>query len=166
MQLLKRGLTSFDAVTLAFTEVLANSGVYRATNTGTALNGLYAGRDADTTVWHFDFTGGADGTYIGQQTATDQRVGSNIAKGVALASFPFLMTDSTTHLPATGKTVTVTRSIDGGAFGAGTLSAVTEVSSGIYRVDFAAADMAGKSILLLATATGCDTTFERISTQP
>lgn len=88
----------------------------------------------------------------------------NIRKNTALAAFPFMLTDSTGHAPATGKTVTVTRSIDGGAFVAGTLSAVTEVGVGIYVVDFAAADLNGNSIILRATASACDDTFERIVT--
>ena len=89
----------------------------------------------------------------------------NVKKNQSLASFCFLMTDSITHAPATGKTVTVTRSIDGGAFGAGTLSSVTEVGNGIYRVDFAAADLNGNVVLLRATASGCDDTFERVVTE-
>ena len=91
---------------------------------------------------------------------------SSVRKNTALAKFMFLLTDSTNHAPATGKTVSVTRSIDGGAFGAGTLSAVTEVSNGMYYVDFAAADLNGTVIVLRATATGCDDTFERIVTAP
>lgn len=88
----------------------------------------------------------------------------NVRKNTALAGFPFMMTDSTGHAPTTGKTVSVTRSIDGGSFGAGTLSSVTEVGVGIYVVDFAAADLNGNNIILRATATGCDDTFERIIT--
>lgn len=88
----------------------------------------------------------------------------NIRKNTALTAFAFMMTDSTNHAPATGKTVTVTRSIDGGAFGAGTLSSVTEVGVGIYVVDFAAADLSGNNIILRATASACDDTFERIVT--
>lgn len=91
---------------------------------------------------------------------------SNIKKNQALSNFEFLMTDSTNHAPATGLTVSVTRSIDNGAFGAGTLSSVTELSDGMYKVDFAAADMNGNVILLKATATGADVTIERIITQP
>lgn len=79
-----------------------------------------------------------------------------LKKNTALAKFAFVMTDSTNHNPATGKTVTVTRSIDGGAFGAGALSAVTEVSNGLYTVDFAAGDLNGNVVTLRATATGCD----------
>jgi hypothetical protein len=91
---------------------------------------------------------------------------SNIKKNQALATFEFLMTDSTNHNPATGKVVTCTRSIDGAAFGAGTLANVVEVSNGMYAVDFGAGDLNGKVIVLRATAAACDDTFERIVTQP
>lgn len=93
-------------------------------------------------------------------------VQSNIKKNQALAGFPFLMTDSTNHNPATGKTVTVTRSIDGAAFASGTLSAVTEIGSGLYKVDFAAGDLNGNSVTLRATAAGCDDLFVTLVTEP
>jgi hypothetical protein len=83
---------------------------------------------------------------------------SGIKKNAALNNFKFQMFDSTTHAPVTGKTVTVTRSIDNGSFAAGTLSAVTEISGGWYRCNFAAADMNGDVIAFRATATACDDT--------
>lgn len=95
-----------------------------------------------------------------------QPAAAGLQKNVARTKFPFEMTDSTLHNPATGKTVTVTRSIDGGSFGAGSLSAVTEVASGMYYVDFAASDMNGDAITLLATATGCDATKVSFFTVP
>ena len=91
---------------------------------------------------------------------------TNLKKNQALSNFAFLMTDSTNHNPATGKTVSVTRCIDGGTFGAGTLSAVTEVSNGQYRVDFAAADLNGNVVTLKATATGCDDLFMTLILEP
>lgn len=91
---------------------------------------------------------------------------TNLKKNQALANFAFLMTDSTTHSPATGKTVSVTRCIDSGTFGAGTLSAVTEVSNGQYRVDFAAADLNGNVVTLRATASGCDDLFMTLILEP
>jgi hypothetical protein len=91
---------------------------------------------------------------------------SNVKKNQALSNFQFLMTDSTNHAPATGKTVTVTRGIDNGSQASGTLSAVTEISNGLYRVDFGSGDLNGNVITLRATASGCDDTFERIVTQP
>ena len=93
------------------------------------------------------------------------KVQAGLKKNQALANFQFLMTDSTNHNPATGKTVSVTRMIDNGAFAAGTLSAVTEVSSGMYRVDFAAGDTNGNVITLRATATGCDDLFVTLVTE-
>lgn len=93
-------------------------------------------------------------------------VTSNIKKNQALLKFQFLMTDSTTHAPSTGLTVTCTRSIDGGAFAAGTLANVTEVAAGTYTVDFGAGDLNGNVVVLKATAAASDTTFERIVTQP
>lgn len=89
-----------------------------------------------------------------------------IRKNVALAAFEFLMTDSTNHNPVTGKTVTCTRSIDGGAFGAGTLANVTEIGVGIYSVDFGAGDLNGNVITLRCTASGSDDTFVTIKTSP
>lgn len=109
-------------------------------------------------------SGGAVSTVTNVTNAV--AITSNVKKNQALAAFMFMMTDSTGHAPATGKTVTVTRSIDGGAFGAGGLSAVTEVSNGMYKVDFAQADMNGNVIVLRATATACDDTFVTIITQP
>jgi hypothetical protein len=88
-----------------------------------------------------------------------------IPRNQAFLTYAFMMTDSTNHAPATGKTVTCTRSIDGGAFGAGTLANVTEVGNGIYIVDFAAADLNGKNVVLRATATGCDDTFRQLFTE-
>lgn len=91
---------------------------------------------------------------------------TNLKKNQALSNFAFLMTDSTSHNPATGKTVSVTRCIDGGTFGAGTLSAVTEVSNGQYRVDFGAGDLNGNVVTLKATATGCDDLFMTLILEP
>lgn len=88
----------------------------------------------------------------------------NVKKNTALNNFMFLMTDSTNHNPVTGKTVSVSRSIDGGAFGGGTLSVVTEIANGIYAVNFGSGDLNGNVIVLLATASGCDNTYERLIT--
>lgn len=89
----------------------------------------------------------------------------NVKKAAALAKFPFLMTDSTNHSPATGKTVTATISKDGGAFGSlNSGDSVTEIGVGIYEVDLDATDTNANCIILRFTATGCDDTFERIIT--
>jgi hypothetical protein len=113
-------------------------------------------------------TGNVGGNVVGSVASVTAAVAvtSNIKKNQALANFEFLMTDSTNHNPATGKTVTCTRSIDGGAFASGTLANVAEVASGIYRVDFGAGDLNGNVVTLRATASGCDDTLERVVTQP
>lgn len=99
-------------------------------------------------------------------TAGAVPITTNFKKNQALSNFEFLMTDSTAHNPATGKTVAVTRSIDGAAFAAGTLSAVAEVSNGIYKMDFAAADLNGNVVTLRATASGCDDLFLTLVLEP
>jgi hypothetical protein len=113
-------------------------------------------------------TGNVGGNVVGSVASVTAAVAttSNVKKNQALSNFQFLMTDSTNHAPATGKTVTVTRGIDNGSQASGTLSAVTEISNGLYRVDFGAGDLNGNVITLRATASGCDDTFERIVTQP
>lgn len=148
---------------VSLTEATNRKGYYTGSVTG--LSGLHyvrvlSGATDIAAGWVIMQT---SGTVVVEETRGGM---SNVKKGQPLTGFEFLMTDSTNHSPATGKTVSVTRSIDGGAFAAGTLSSVTEVSAGTYKVDFAAADMNGNVILLRATATGCDDVFERIITQP
>ena len=91
---------------------------------------------------------------------------SVLKKSAGLNNFHFLMTDSTAHNPATGKTVTATRVLDSGAFGAGTLSSVTEVAGGIYRVDLATGDMNGNVVTLKLSASGCDDLFITLTLEP
>lgn len=93
-------------------------------------------------------------------------ISTRLKTNQALNSFHFLMTDSTTHNPATGKTVTVTRAIDTGAFAAGTIGSVTEVANGIYRVDLPAADLNGAVVTLRATASGCDDLLMTLVLEP
>jgi hypothetical protein len=88
-----------------------------------------------------------------------------IKKNTALTAFPFLMTDSTTHAPATGLTVTATRSIDGAAFGA-CANSVAEIANGWYKITLAAADLNGNTIALKFTATGADQNNITIVTAP
>lgn len=89
-----------------------------------------------------------------------------LKKGQAITGFEFLMTDSTAHAPATGKTVTATRSIDGGAFAAGTLGAVSEISSGFYKLDLPAADLNGNVVTVRFTASACDDTSVTLYLEP
>jgi hypothetical protein len=112
--------------------------------------------------------GSVTGNVGGSVASVTAAVGitSNIKKNQALAKFEFLGTDSVTHAPKTGVAFTATRSIDGGAFAAGTLSAVTEIASGLYSVDFGAGDLNGNVIVLRATGAATDDVLERLVTQP
>lgn len=97
--------------------------------------------------------------------ATVNATASNIKKNTALAAFPFLMTDSTTHVPKTGVTVTSTRSINGAAFSACT-NAATETGNGWYQIDLSAADLNGNTIALRFTGASSDDRDITLITQP
>ena len=74
------------------------------------------------------------------------------------------MVDSTDHITGkTGLTLTIERSIDGGAFSSGTGTAA-EVSDGIYQYDASAADMNGSIITFKFTGTDADPTFLTVRT--
>ena len=85
-------------------------------------------------------------------------------KNTALNNIEFEMVDATDFAtPETGLTVSGTRSIDGGAFGAAT-GTIAEVGNGIYQLDASAADMNGSIITFRFTATGAADTFLAIRT--
>lgn len=88
-----------------------------------------------------------------------------VKKNSALANFMFLMLDSTDHVtPKTGLTITSQVSIDGGAF-AGTANSASEIGSGVYVINLAAADMNGTTIMLKFSSAGADTRYIEIVTQ-
>lgn len=87
-----------------------------------------------------------------------------IKKNTAYSYFKFLMTDATTHAPAPGLTVTATRAIDNGAFGA-CANAVAELASGWYKIDFANTDFNGTDIAVRFTAPGADDKNLKVVTQ-
>jgi len=87
-------------------------------------------------------------------------------KNTAVTAFGFAMflTDGT---PATGVTIAVEISKDGGAFasvadGSGT---ATEISDGAYQVDLTNTEMNADEILFKATGTGCKQLMLKIRTQ-
>lgn len=73
----------------------------------------------------------------------------------ALAGFAFQMTNSTTHAPQTGLSVTGTRALNGGAFGA-LANGISEIGNGWYTVNLAAADLNGATVALRFIAQGAD----------
>jgi hypothetical protein len=150
--------TNFEATVLPVNA----SAVYGSASAASSLKNALDGTGGVTITANItgDLAGSVTSVLNGVTTT------SNIKKNQPLATFAFLMTDSTSHAPVTSQTPSCTRSIDGGAFAAGTLANVAEVGAGIYTVDFAAGDLNGSVVLLKATAAACDTTFERIITVP
>ena len=90
---------------------------------------------------------------------------SSPRKNVALADISVFMVASSDHVtPKTGLTLTVTRSLDGGAFGAGTGSAA-EIANGMYQYDASQADMNADVVIFRFTGTDADDTFLTIHTR-
>jgi len=90
-----------------------------------------------------------------------------IKKNSALAAFPFLMVLSADHVtPATGLTVVVQRSINGGAFANSTNTPATEVANGVYVISLSAADLNGDTIVLKMTSATADQRTVIIATEP
>lgn len=125
-----------------------------------AIGALATAIKAKTDNLAFTVANRVDSQVLGVQSAA-----ANLKKNTAFSAFEFVMTDSTNHNPATGLTVTATRSIDGAAFGA-CANAVAEVASGVYKIDLAAADLNGNAITLRFTATGADDRLITVITQP
>jgi hypothetical protein len=80
-----------------------------------------------------------------------------LKKNTALASFMFVMYDSTTHQPATGLTVTATRSLNAAPFAA-CANLPVEVANGVYSLSLAATDTNADVIAFLFNAVGADQT--------
>ena len=79
-----------------------------------------------------------------------------VQKNVALSDFAFEMLSSSDHItPATGLTVTATIQKDGGAFAAAANSA-SELSNGVYLIDWDAAELNATVVTLKFTAPGAD----------
>ena len=128
--------------------------------TASVTIGAYAsGQDPATLV-----LGATQATWV-----TAGTVGLSIAQAggdgpvVAIPNFEFFMSLSSDHFTAAiGKTITATRSTDGGAFVACSNSA-TEVGSGVYKIDLSITDLTFTSSLMLQfAASGCDSTFYSI----
>lgn len=78
----------------------------------------------------------------------------------------FYMALSSDHVsPATGKSVTATVSLDGGAFGS-TTNSPAEVANGWYKIVLAAGDTNGSTMALSFAASSCDTTQATFIMQP
>lgn len=82
---------------------------------------------------------------------------TGIKKNATLSNFPFVM-ELTDGTPATGKTVTGKRSLDGGAE-VSIDGSFAEVSNGHYQLDALAADTNGDTGMWRMSAAGCKDTF-------
>ena len=89
-----------------------------------------------------------------------------LKKNTAFTAMPFVMRDSTTKLPMAGLTVSVSRLLDGGSFGVGGLTGITDKGSGVYTVSGIASDTNGTYITFIATAAGADPTIFTVITLP
>lgn len=115
-----------------------------------------------------DIVGNITGNLSGNVTGSvGSVVGIRIKKNTALAGFPFLMVLAADHVtPATGLTVVVQRSIDGGAFANATNTPASEISDGLYKIDLSAADLNGDTIALKMTSATADQRTIIIATEP
>lgn len=90
-------------------------------------------------------------------------ISSNIKQNAAFNGFLFVMTVN--GVPTAGLTVTAKRSLGGAGF-TNCANAVTEVGSGVYAINLAAADLNSNSVMLQFTSTGADTRYIWLVTQP
>lgn len=135
---------------------------------------LVAGTDRlDTNVTHVGDTAQTAGDIPAMVTVVDDFLDTEIAaikavtdvllakidtinynKNTAYSNYMFFMADATDGYTAeTGLTPTCTRSIDGAAFAA-CANSPSEVASGWYKINLAAADMNGDEIVLKFSGTG------------
>lgn len=80
-------------------------------------------------------------------------------------NFHFTMTLTGTSTPATGKTVTCQRAIDGATSFSSMANSATEVASGLYRINLAAADLNGSFITYRFTEATCNDKLVHVVTQ-
>lgn len=99
-------------------------------------------------------------------TSGNIKIQGSVKKNTALAGFQFYVALASDHVsPATGKSITATRSLNGGAFQA-CAAAATEIGAGWYTIDLAAGDLNGNTVALSFAAPASDTTVLTLVTQP
>ena len=147
-------------------------GWYAATLTQAETNAdqmLVAGKSSTANVVVVGaaiFTRPANFTALGITSGGSVAVQVGYKKNAAVSGLPVQMTDSTSHAPVTGKTVSVFVSIDGAAYVAATPATATEIGNGMYAVSLSAANMNGSNIGVRCTAAGCDDQNFVLSTAP
>lgn len=91
---------------------------------------------------------------------------SNLKRGQAIAGRHILMVDSTTGVPQTGKTVTVTRVKGTGTEAAATPGTCTEIGGGLYYWGGSTVDTDDAQVTFIFTAPGCRTQFLSVTFAP
>lgn len=135
----------------------------------TAVPGSYAAGTVGYKLGTIDTTVGAISSSLSTvATNVTTLLGADVAYKRATAvtafMFPIRLTDGT---PATGKTVTVQVSKDGGSFAnvAASSGIATEISGGWYKIDLSVSEMTADEVGLKMTATGCQQLDIKIRTQ-
>jgi hypothetical protein len=129
------------------------SGSVGSIDTGGITAGSFAAGAIDAAAIAADAIGASEFAAGAAQKIRDEILPTQNA---AFNNMEFLFVAASDHVtPVTGASgMAVTRSIDGGAFGAGTGTGPAEVGNGIYQYDASAADMNGGVITFRFTATG------------
>ena len=105
-------------------------------------------------------------TEIAAIKAKTDNLPEGIKKNQALNNFQFLMTDSTTGAPKTGLTgFTKEENIDNAGW-ASLSGTVTEIGSGLYRINLTAGELNGDLISFRFAASGANDTVLTIKTAP
>ena len=157
--------TSVTTAATAATPIAASVTGAVGSVTGLTASNLDATVSSRMATTHLDATAGKlDGvaladtvtTYTGNTLQTKDVASILPVKNAAFNDLEWLWVAASDHVtPVTGATtMSVTRSIDGGAFGSGTGTGPTEVGHGIYVYDASAADMNGTIITFRFVATG------------
>ncbi len=90
---------------------------------------------------------------LSQEHGLGEWTSGGIKKNTTFNNFSFIMMSGQTVIP--GATVSVKRSIDGGAFNNATNTPATEISDGAYKINLSAPDTNGDFVLYqMATADG------------
>jgi hypothetical protein len=83
------------------------------------------------------------------------RLDSHLIKGASINDFPIFMRDSTSRAPALAQALTVTISLDDGAYSAAASSAA-EIGNGNYSIDLSSTETNAKKVAVRATSPTCD----------
>lgn len=146
-------IEAYRAVTVTSTGSLNNA------ITLTPANPVY-GYGIEGTI-HGNITGNLNGNVSGSvgNVSTLRPV-----KNVGYDNFMFPMFDSSTKSPKAGLSITAERAIDGNPFSPCSNS-VSELGSGVYRINLSSDDMNGNKIMLRFAATGADDQLIEVFTQ-